>query len=124
MSDQSAPSGPPDPPGTGDAPEASDSSDGNMSDGDTSGGDTSDGDASTTSVPLDLGEEDDDVVIEQQSVGAEEVEGGGEWPDPATPPSDAAPGSLAPTPPPAPEGHRQFKDAQEADQPFRPLPDA
>ncbi len=105
MSDQSGKS---DPPGTADALEAS----------------ASDGDASTTSVPLDLGEDDDDVVIEQQNVGAEEVEGGGEWPDPATPPSDAAPGALAPPPPPppAPEGRRQFKDAQEADQPFRPLP--
>lgn len=83
--------------------------------------DTSAGGASTTSVPLDLSDEDGDVVIEQQNVGAEEVEGGGEWPDPATPPSDAAPGSLAPPPSPAQKGHRQFKDAQEADQPFRPL---
>ena len=52
-----------------------------------------DEDASVESVPLDL-DEGDDVVIEQEPVGRENVRGGGEWPDPDTPPSDAAPGSV------------------------------
>lgn len=78
--------------------------------------DPGEGDASTASVPLDLGDQDDEVVIEQQSVGAEDAEGGGEWPDPATPPSDAAPGPLA-GPPPAPTQRPQFKEAQDSDRP-------
>ena len=52
-----------------------------------------DEDTSVESVPLDL-DEGDDVVIEQENVGRENMQGGGEWPDPDTPPSDAAPGSL------------------------------
>ena len=44
-------------------------------------------------VPLDL-DEGDDVVIKQENVGEDNMRGGGEWPDPNTPPSDAAPGSL------------------------------
>jgi hypothetical protein len=52
-----------------------------------------DEDKSVESVPLDL-DEGEDVVIRQEPVGEENVRGGGEWPDPDTPPSDAAPGSL------------------------------
>jgi hypothetical protein len=48
---------------------------------------------SVESVPLDL-DEGDDVVITQENVGEDNMRGGGEWPDPNTPPSDAAPGSL------------------------------
>jgi hypothetical protein len=53
-----------------------------------------DEDTSVESVPLDL-DEGEDEVIGQEPVGRENVRGGGEWPDPDTPPSDAAPGSLA-----------------------------
>ena len=42
-------------------------------------------------VPLDL-DEGEDVVIEQMPVGAEQVLGGGEFPDPDAPPQDPAPG--------------------------------
>jgi hypothetical protein len=52
-----------------------------------------DEDKSVESVPLDL-DEGDDVVIRQENVGEDNMRGGGEWPDPDTPPSDAAPGSL------------------------------
>ena len=52
-----------------------------------------DEDKAVESVPLDL-DEGDDVVIEQENVGRDNMRGGGEWPDPDTPPSDAAPGSL------------------------------
>jgi len=34
----------------------------------------------------------DDTVLEQQNVGPGGQEGGGEWPDPDTPPRDSAPG--------------------------------
>ena len=47
-------------------------------------------DKHTKSEPLDLDEGEDDVVIEQQNVGQPNVAGGGEWPDPDAPPSDAA----------------------------------
>jgi hypothetical protein len=53
-----------------------------------------DEDKSVETVPLDL-DEGDDVVIRQENVGEDNMRGGGEWPDPDTPPSDAAPGSLA-----------------------------
>jgi hypothetical protein len=52
-----------------------------------------DEDKSVESVPLDL-DEGEDVVIKQENVGPGNERGGGEWPDPDTPPSDAAPGSL------------------------------
>ena len=52
-----------------------------------------DEDTSVTSVPLDL-DEGEDVVIQQENVGEDNMRGGGEWPDPDAPPSDAAPGSL------------------------------
>lgn len=52
-----------------------------------------DEDKSVETVPLDL-DEGDDVVIQQENVGEDNMRGGGEWPDPDTPPSDAAPGSL------------------------------
>jgi hypothetical protein len=42
-------------------------------------------------VPLDL-DEGDDVVIGQMPVGAEQVLGSGEFPDPDAPPQDPAPG--------------------------------
>ena len=38
--------------------------------------------------------EGEDVVIKQENVGEDNMRGGGEWPDPDAPPSDAAPGSL------------------------------
>jgi hypothetical protein len=65
------------------------------------------------SEPLDLNEGDDEVVG-QQNVGRGNVRGGGEWPDPDTPASDAAPGSAGMAPPRS-GGPRQFKEAQEAD---------
>lgn len=43
-------------------------------------------------VPLDLDEGDDDVVISQQNVGVSEELGSGEFPDPDAPPQDPAPG--------------------------------
>ncbi len=52
-----------------------------------------DEDKSVETVPLDL-DEGDDVVIKQENVGEDNMRGGGEWPDPDAPPSDAAPGSL------------------------------
>ena len=52
-----------------------------------------DEDKSVETVPLDL-DEGDDVVIRQENVGEDNMRGGGEWPDPDAPPSDAAPGSL------------------------------
>ena len=42
-------------------------------------------------VPLDL-DEGDDVVIQQQPSGADQVLGSGEFPDPDAPPQDPAPG--------------------------------
>ena len=52
-----------------------------------------DEDKAVESVPLDL-QGGEDAVIKQENVGRENMRGGGEWPDPDTPPSDAAPGSL------------------------------
>jgi hypothetical protein len=52
-----------------------------------------DEDKSVETVPLDL-DEGDDVVLKQENVGEDNMLGGGEWPDPDAPPSDAAPGSL------------------------------
>lgn len=69
-------------------------------------------DQSTRSEPLDLGEG-DDVVIEQENVGRENVDGDGEWPHPDTFPSDAAPGSSGLSPPRR-RGRTQFKDAYDA----------
>jgi hypothetical protein len=46
---------------------------------------------SVRSEPLDL-DDGPDVVIEQQNVGVDNELGGGEFPDPDAPPSDAAPG--------------------------------
>jgi hypothetical protein len=43
------------------------------------------------SVPLDV-DEGADVVIEQENIGKGEELGGGEFPDPGTPPRDPAPG--------------------------------
>jgi hypothetical protein len=48
-------------------------------------------DGSATSEPLDL-DEGTDVVIAQENVGPGSELGGGEFPDPHTPPSDAAAG--------------------------------
>ncbi|CAN5182835.1 hypothetical protein BH24ACT1_BH24ACT1_05760 [soil metagenome] len=55
-------------------------------------------DKHTRSEPLDLGEDEDDVVIEQQNVGRPNVAGSGEFPDPDTPPSDASPEGISPGP--------------------------
>lgn len=49
--------------------------------------------SSTRSVPLG----DDDVVLEGQNVGADETRGGGEYPDPDTPPSGVAPADGSPS---------------------------
>jgi hypothetical protein len=47
------------------------------------------------SEPLDTdGDGEDDTVIAQEPVGAENVAGGGEFPDPDTPPQPPAPGSA------------------------------
>jgi hypothetical protein len=47
------------------------------------------------SEPLDTdGDGEDDTVIAQEPVGAENVIGGGEFPDPDTPPRPPAPGSA------------------------------
>jgi len=35
---------------------------------------------------------DEGEVIEQENVGRDNMRGGGEWPDPDTPPSESAPG--------------------------------
>ena len=49
------------------------------------------------SEPLDLdGDGEDDTIIAQMPVGEERVLGGGEFPDPDTPPQPPAPGSGAP----------------------------
>ena len=52
-----------------------------------------DEDKSVETVPLDL-DEGEDVVIEQENVGEDNMRGGGDWPAPEPPTSDAAPGSL------------------------------
>jgi hypothetical protein len=44
-----------------------------------------------SSVPLET--EDGEVVIRQMNVGPDNMEGGGEWPDPETPPRPPAPGA-------------------------------
>lgn len=47
------------------------------------------------SEPLDVdGDGTAETVIEQQPVGAENVLGGGEFPDPDTPPTPPAPGAV------------------------------
>lgn len=50
---------------------------------------------------------DDDERVDQQNVGPES-RGGGEFPDPETPPSESAPGDLRPSPE---AGHGQFQEA-------------
>jgi hypothetical protein len=50
------------------------------------------GDKRTESVPLET--DDGEVVIEQQNVGPGVEEGGGEFPDPHTPPQQPAPGAA------------------------------
>ena len=45
--------------------------------------------------PLDTdGDGEDDTIIAQDAVGADNVVGGGEYPDPDTPPQPPAPGSV------------------------------
>jgi hypothetical protein len=44
-----------------------------------------------STVPLDT--EDGPRVIQQQNVGKDNMKGGGEWPDPDTPPQEPAPGA-------------------------------
>ncbi len=44
-----------------------------------------------TSAPIDT--DDGSVVIQQQNVGPDNEEGGGEWPNPETPPQRPAPGA-------------------------------
>jgi hypothetical protein len=50
-----------------------------------------------SSEPLEA-EDGTEYVIRQQNVGRESELGGGEWPDPHTPPQSPAPGSAAPEP--------------------------
>ncbi len=59
-------------------------------------------DAMVRSEPLG----DDDVVIESENVGVTQEPGGGEFPDPETPPSDLAPGGGSPG-----RGKGQFDEA-------------
>ncbi len=66
-------------------------------------------DEMVVSEPLDLSDDVDDEVVEQQNVGPGNRRGGGEWPDPAAPPSDAAPGSAGMGPQRS-GGPAQFKD--------------
>jgi len=44
-----------------------------------------------TSEPIETDE--GTVVVQQQNVGRENMQGGGEWPDPETPPRRPAPGA-------------------------------
>ena len=60
--------------------------------------------SSTRSEPLG----DDDVVIENQPAGATTTRGGGEFPDPDTPPSGVAPADGSPE-----RGQGQFDEAYE-----------
>lgn len=50
---------------------------------------------------------DEDVVIENEPAGASQTRGGGEFPDPDTPPSGVAPADGSP-----PHGQGQFSEAQ------------
>ncbi len=52
-------------------------------------------DEEAVSVPLDL-DEGEDVEVGQQNTGVQTEEGGGEWPDPETPPRGPAPGTVDP----------------------------
>lgn len=65
------------------------------------------------SEALDLGVGPDQVV-DQQNVSPGNEQGGGEWPDPTTPPSEAAPGSAGMGPDRS-GGPSQFKETQESD---------
>ena len=58
------------------------------------GEDTDDTDAPEDVKSIDLDTDDGTEVIAQQNVGSEESEGGGEWPDPRTPPQPPAPGAV------------------------------
>jgi hypothetical protein len=51
---------------------------------------------------------DEDVVLENENAGATRSRGGGEYPDPDTPPSGVAPGDGAPA-----RGQGQFDEAYE-----------
>jgi hypothetical protein len=51
---------------------------------------------------------DEDVVIDNETAGVTRSRGGGEYPDPDTPPSGVAPGDGAPE-----RGHGQFDEAYE-----------
>ena len=48
-----------------------------------------------STVPLE-DEDGNEYVVQQQNVGRENMEGGGEWPDPDTPPRAPAPGAAEP----------------------------
>ena len=52
-----------------------------------------------STVPLE-DEDGNEYVIQQQNVGRENMDGGGEWPDPDTPPRAPAPGSAESESPP------------------------
>ena len=60
--------------------------------------------SSTRSEPLG----DEDVVLEGQNVGADQTRGGGEYPDPDTPPSGVAPADGSPS-----RGKGTFDEAYE-----------
>jgi hypothetical protein len=57
---------------------------------------------------------DDDVVLENEAAGATRSRGGGEYPDPETPPSGTAPADGAPA-----RGKGQFDEAYEEAGPER-----
>ncbi len=76
------------------ASEAPDPSNTDASDTDPSATDPSDTDAAVTSVPLEDEDGNEYVIAQQNSGAAESTEGGGEYPDPGTPPQAPAPGAA------------------------------
>ncbi|MBA2625070.1 MAG: hypothetical protein H0U89_05645 [Acidimicrobiia bacterium] len=70
------------------------------------------GDQSTRTVPLDLDEGPDRVIEQENLAGQRNIEGGGEFPDPHAPPSEAAPGSADMVRSPS-GGGGQFAEAYE-----------
>ena len=84
----------------------------------------SEGDPSTRTVPLDLDEGPDRVIEQENLAGQRSIEGGGEFPDPHAPPSDAAPGSAGIVRSPS-GGGGQFAEAyeQHPDEPGDPSDD-
>ena len=56
-------------------------------------------DAEVVSVPLEAGEDQEDmVVVANESTASDDRAGGGEWPDPEAPARGPAPGTAGPPP--------------------------